>query len=363
MKDEKYMGAAIELAARSVNPGPNPYVGAVIVKNGRITGKGFHLRAGMPHAEANAIRMAGLSAKGAALYVNLEPCAHYGRTPPCSGAIIKSGIRKAIIGMKDPNPLVSGKGIKELKKAGIEVITGVLERESARLNEKYVKYMTTGMPFTLLKSAVSLDGKICANTGDSKWISSEGSRDYARRLRAKFDAVLVGVNTVLKDDPEIVSSNKCQVSSQKIPYKIVVDSRLRIPLKAKILKRPEEVIIATTKKALKSKARLLEKLGVKILAVKEKNGKVDLKALMKELAGMEITSVFIEGGGEINASALGSGIVDKVLFFIAPKIIGGRNAKTAVEGNGILRVARAIPVRDISVSRIGGDVVVEGYIK
>jgi len=362
-KEKYYMGLAIELAKKARNPSPNPYVGAVIVKNGRIAGRGFHLKAGDPHAEINAIRDAGKNVKGSTLYVNLEPCAHWGRTPPCTDAIAEAGIREVVIGIKDPNPLVNGKGITRLKKAGVKVSSGILEQESRKLNEVYTHYIIQKIPFVLLKTAMSLDGKIAARTGESRWISGEQSRKYVKQLRAKFDAVLVGINTVLRDDPELTTVYKfTSLQVYKEPLKIIVDSRLKIPLRAKLLKKPEEVIVAATNKAPKNKARQLERLGVRVLAIKAKKDRIDIKALMKKLAEMEISSVFIEGGGEINASAIESGIVDKVLFFIAPKFIGGRDAKTPVEGRGIARMAQAAQLRNITVRRIGLDIIVEGYL-
>jgi len=355
------MGLAIELAGKAQNPGPNPYVGAVLVKNNRVVGKGYHHGAGQPHAEVNAIQDAGLQAQNSTLYINLEPCAHFGRTPPCTQALIRAGVKKVVIGMRDPNPLVNGRGIAELKKAGIEVIEGILEEEARRLNEKYIKYITKKMPFVLLKSAMSLDGKIATCTGESKWISSKESRRYVRQLRSRFDAVLVGINTVLKDNPGLNTGPEFKLQGSKVPYKIIVDSSLRIPLRAKVLKNPGQVIVATTGKAPKSRIKKLKDSGVRVLVVKEKNGRVDLKALMKELAKLEISSVLIEGGGEINASAIESGIVDKILFFIAPRIIGGRYAKTPVEGMGIKRILDAIPLTHMTVSLCGRDVMVEGY--
>ncbi|OIN95615.1 riboflavin biosynthesis protein RibD [Candidatus Desantisbacteria bacterium CG1_02_38_46] len=345
------MAMAIELARKAQNPSPNPYVGAILVKNKKIVGKGFHRRAGESHAEVNAIRDTGTLARGSTLYVNLEPCVHYGKTPPCTWALINAGIKEVVIGMKDPNPLVNGRGIAELKESGVMVKEGILKKEAKRLNEIYLKYITRKMPFVILKSAMSFDGKIATISGESKWISSEESRRYVRKLRGKFDAILVGINTVLMDNPSLSK-----------PCKVIVDSRLRIPLKAKVLKNPQRVIVATTNRAPNAKIRRLQDSGARVLIIKEKKGKVDLNILMKEMAKIEISSVLIEGGGEINASAIESGIVDKILFFIAPKIIGGRDAKTPVEGEGIKRIARAIPIRNMTVKMLGRDILIEGYI-
>jgi diaminohydroxyphosphoribosylaminopyrimidine deaminase / 5-amino-6-(5-phosphoribosylamino)uracil reductase len=359
-KHKRYMGMAIVLAGKAQNPGPNPYVGAILVKNNRIVGKGFHRHTGEPHAEINAISDAGNRAKNAILYVNLEPCVHYGKTPPCTKAIIDAKIKEVIIGMKDPNPLVNGKGIKQLKKAGVRVRKDVLREESKKLNEIYLKFITRKIPFVILKSAASLDGKIAARTGESKWISGEISRMYVHKLRGKVDAILIGINTVLKDDPRL---NVHRVSgTAPRPYRVIVDSRLRIPFKARVLNNPKQVILAVTKRAPGIKIKKLQESGFKILVIKEKNGRVDLKILMKELAKMEISSVLIEGGGEVNAGAIESGIVDKILFFIAPKIIGGRNAITSVEGEGIKQINKAIPIKKMTVKMFGKDIWAEGYL-
>jgi len=360
--DIKYMKYAIDLAKKTNNPLPNPYVGAIFVKKNKIVGKGFHKAPGLPHAERNAIADAGKEARGATLYINLEPCAHYGKTPPCTQGLIQAKIKEAVIAIKDPNPIVNGKGIKELEKAGIKVRIGVLQEEAKKLNEIYIKYISKKMPFVLLKSAHSIDGKICSFSGDSKWITEKQTRIYAKKLRSGFDAVLVGINTVLKDDPMLNAAKpKRSVQSTKNTYKVIVDSKAKIPVNSRIFQDPSRVIIATTEQAPAAKVKKLERLGVKVISVNQ-SGSVDLKRLMKKLAEMEIASVFIEGGGEINASAIGSGIVDKVIFFVAPKIIGGRDAKTSVEGSGIEKISRAIKLKNISVKKIGRDLILEGYL-
>lgn len=307
--DEKYMRLALELAEKGRGKtSPNPMVGAVIVKNNRIVGKGYHKKAGTPHAEINVLRQAGKKARGATLYVTLEPCCFFGRTPPCTDAIIKSGIKKVIVATKDPNSLNNGRGIKMLKKHRIAVKTGVLREEARRLNEVFEKYITTGLPFVILKMAQSLDGKIAAKTGDSKWISCEESRRMVHRLRREVDAVMVGANTARIDRPRLKESR----------MKIIVRSA-------------------------------------------KNKGRVDLKRFLRGLAKKQITSVLCEGGGELAWSLLKQGLVDKVLFFIAPKIIGGRNAKTSVEGGGISRVGDAIRLNKIATKNIGSDILVEGY--
>ncbi|HJX30500.1 MAG TPA: bifunctional diaminohydroxyphosphoribosylaminopyrimidine deaminase/5-amino-6-(5-phosphoribosylamino)uracil reductase RibD, partial [Thermodesulfobacteriota bacterium] len=339
---EEYMWLAIKLASKAQGQtSPNPLVGALIVKSGKIVGQGFHRRSGTPHAEINALKKSGDQAQGAELYLNLEPCSHFGRTPPCVDAIIQKKIMKVFMGMVDPNPLVRGKGIRRLKEAGIEVATGILEKECRKLNEVFIKYITTKRPFVILKTAASLDGRIAAETGDSQWITNEKSREYVHQLRSAVDAVLVGIGTVKKDDPQLT----CRLKNRKgrDPIRIVVDSTLSISPKAKVLNphSPAPTIIATTPKASLKKRALLEKKGARILVIPSQ-GWVDLCLLMEALGKEEITSVLIEGGSEINTSALQSGIVDKVLFFYAPKIIGGKQAPLMVGGKGIARVKDAL---------------------
>lgn len=360
---EEYMWLAIKLALKAQGQtSPNPLVGALIVKNGTIVGRGFHRRAGTPHAEINALKEAGNKAHGAELYLNLEPCSHFGRTPPCVDAIIQRKIMKVFVGMVDPNPLVRGTGIKRLKEAGIEVATGILEKECRKLNEVFIKHITTKRPFVILKAAASLDGRIAAETGDSQWITNEKSREYVHRLRSAVDAVLVGIGTVKKDDPLLT----CRLKNRKgkDPIRIVVDSNLSISLKAKVLNLNSQAptIVATTPKAPLKKRALIEKKGARVLVIPSQN-RVDLRLLMETLGKEEITSVLIEGGSEINTSALQSGIVDKVLFFYAPKIIGGEQAPLMVGGKGIARMKDALVLHNITTQRFGDDVMIEGYIK
>ncbi len=340
---------------------PNPLVGCVIVKNGKIVAEGFHKRCGMPHAEAEAIKKAGDRVKGATLYVNLEPCSHYGRTPPCTRAIINAGIKEVYAAMLDPNPLNNGRGIEELRRRGIKVKVGILEEEAKRLNEVFIKFITRRMPFVTVKVAQSLDGKIATPNGESKWISSEKSREYAKKLRAEVDAVLVGVNTVIKDNPLL---NPESETKQKSFYKIVLDPRLRTPIKARIFSKESigKAILATTRYAPELSIDLHAKKA-EVLICKERNRQIDLRDLMTRLAQKEIAHLLIEGGGETIASAIKAKIVDRVLFFIAPKIIGGREAVTAVEGDGVNRLAKATRISDAKVRRIGEDALIEGYIK
>ena len=365
MNDEKYMRLALKLAIKAKGrTSPNPLVGAVIVKNDRIIGKGYHKKSGKPHAEINALDMASRKAKGATLYLNLEPCVHFGKTPPCTKKIISSGIKKVVVAMIDPNPLNRGRGIKELRKAGVKIKGGILEKEAKEINETYIKYITTRKPFVILKTAMSLDGKIATKTGDSRWITNESSRRYVHRLRSEVDAILVGIETISRDDPRLtarVTGYGLRVKDKK-PIRVVVDSRARIPLGAKILNQEAPTIVATTKFASKRKIEVLRKKGNKVLIIKNRDKKVNLKELLKRLGKLEITSLLVEGGGRINASFLKNGLVDKVLFFIAPKIIGGEGALTPVEGEGIERIKDAIKLKDISIKRFGEDVLIEGYV-
>lgn len=358
MKDEDYMHRALELAKGGFTS-PNPMVGCVIVKDGRIIAEGYHRRAGLPHAEAEALRkLAKGAAKGATMYVTLEPCCHYGRTPPCTDAIIKAGVKRVVAAMKDPNPLVAGKGTQTLQKAGVRVDIGLLRGEADRLNEPYVHYMKTGTPFTTLKAAMSLDGKIATASGESRWITGEKTRKSVHELRARVDAVLVGVGTVLKDDPRLT----CRIKGGRNPLRIIADSHLKIPLNARVLS-DQNAVVATTKKHGKQKKRQLEKKGVNVWVIKDQNGRVDLKDLTQVLGEVGVTTLLIEGGGEINAAALKAKIVNKVMFYIAPKIIGGRDAKTPVEGDGVRKLEEAFHLTDVSTETVGDDILITAYVK
>lgn len=361
--DSTFMALALKLAKKG-NPSPNPKVGAVVVENGEIIGKGYHKKAGEPHAEVNALQ--GITAEGATLYVNLEPCSHYGKTPPCTHAIIKSGIKRVVCAMRDPNPLV--RGIEELRENGIEVEVGLMEAEARKLNEKFIKYIERKIPFVTVKCAMSLDGKIASNSGDSKWITNEKSRKYAHRLRGEYDAILVGINTVLQDDPGLRAEhgnengnrngNKNKNKNEKKdPLRIIVDSTLRTPIDAKVLS-DSNVLIATTEQYNRDKKEILEKKA-KIWVCG--NQKVDLKELIRKLGREGITSVFIEGGSEVNASAVKGRIVDKFLFFVAPKLITGKNAKSPIGGEGIETMDDVIQLKNITVHRFDKDILVEAY--
>ena len=357
-----FMQKAITLARKgSLKVSPNPKVGCVLVKEGKIISQGSHQHFGGPHAEINALREAGVRAKGSTMYINLEPCRHYGKTPPCTKAIIEAGVKEVVVGIVDPNPLVNGKGLRDLKAKGIKIKLGVLKEACAKLNEPYIKYITQGVPFVILKSAMSLDGKIATPKRDSQWITSEASRKYVKTLRNQVDAILVGIDTVLQDNPGLLSSR-----SKKRPIRVILDSHLRIPLDARVLNSRAPTIVVTQNGVDKKRIENLETRGVEVLRIpkwrKHPQRGLDLKFLMKKLAKRGVASILIEGGGKVNASALEMGLVDKILFFIAPKIVGGENAITPVEGEGIDRIGEAIKLKDTKIRKFGDDILFEGYV-
>jgi len=356
------MRIAIDLAKTAEGrTSPNPPVGAVIVKEGKIIGSGYHEKAGMPHAEVVAINSVKDKEflKGASLYVTLEPCCHYGRTGPCTKEIISAGISSVYAAMNDPNPKNNGKGAQELRKAGINLHIGLLEEEVRKLTEPFVKYITKHKPYVVMKTAVSLDGKTATRTGESKWISSEESRNHVHQLRNKVDAVMVGINTVLHDDPHLTT----RIPGGRDPLRIILDSTLRIPLDARTL-QDKNAMIATTQRYDHKKKVELEKMGIGVIVVPGENvgGGVNLQNLMKELSVRGIIHIMIEGGSEVNASALSAGIVDKVIYFIAPKIIGGKDAKPAIGGIGIECMSDALNLKNVRISQIGPDMLMEGYL-
>ena len=347
---------AIELAKKGKGTAsPNPLVGCLIVKRNAIVGKGYHKKAGQEHAEIIAIKEAGKKAVNSTMYVTLEPCSHWGKTPPCTESIVEAGVREVVIGMKDPNPVVNG--FQELKFRGIKTKIGILEEECKKLNEPYTKWIKTKRPFVVVKAAMSLDGKIATRTGDSKYITGREARRYVHQLRSELDAVMVGINTVLRDNPQLT----VRLVSGRNPIKIVVDSKLKMPLDADIVKNePNKLIIAATKQANKSKIKKLQHKGVNVLIAAAKNGMVDLDDLMKQLGKLEITSIMIEGGAELNSEAIKAGIVDKILFFLAPSVIG---EGLGVIGNlGITKVDRSIQLKHLGSKKIGKDILVEGYL-
>jgi diaminohydroxyphosphoribosylaminopyrimidine deaminase/5-amino-6-(5-phosphoribosylamino)uracil reductase len=354
------MERALELAKKGLGKvNPNPLVGAVIVKDNEIIGEGYHERYGEAHAERNAVKNATKSVEGSTIYVTLEPCAHYGKTPPCVDLIIEKNFKKVVIGMLDPNELVAGKSVEKLKKHGIEVVVGVKEEECKKMNEIFMKYITSKIPFVILKSGISLDGKIATYSGESKWITSKESREDSQNLRNRLHSIMVGVNTVIADNPELT----CRINNEKNLIRIIVDTKLRVPLDSKVITNEDKcTIIATSLNANEKKKQTLRELGIKVIEVSEKNNRVDLKELMKRLGQEGIDSVLIEGGGTLNFSALEEGIVDKVRFYIAPKILGGENSKSSIAGRGFSRLNDAVKLKNINYRTIGEDLVVEGYV-
>jgi diaminohydroxyphosphoribosylaminopyrimidine deaminase/5-amino-6-(5-phosphoribosylamino)uracil reductase len=334
-------------------------VGAVLVRGGKIIATGYHKAAGTDHAEIVALKRAGKRARGAMLYINLEPCSHFGRTPPCSRALIAAGVKAVIAGMRDPNPLVAGRGLRELERAGIDVRCGLLEPECRALNEAFVKYITRGLPLVTLKLAASLDGKIATYNRDSRWISGEESRRRVHEIRDQVDAVLVGAGTALADDPLLT----CRIPGGRNPWRVVLDGRLQISARARLLRQPDRdrTIIVTSLLAPERRARALAATGARVLRVPERNGFVSWRALLKQLASLGILSVLIEGGAVTAASALKEKAVDKVLFFFAPKIIGG-DGKAMIAGLGIKKASRSIQLKGMDVRRSGADIMVSGYL-
>ena len=352
------MHEALRIAANARGrTSPNPMVGAVIVKDGRIIAEGWHRQAGTPHAEVHALRMAGDLAKGSTLYVTLEPCSHFGRTPPCANAIVEAGIKKVVAAMSDPNPKVAGRGFQILRDADIEVEVGVCEEEARKLNEVFIKWVTTNKPFVTLKTAMSLDGKIATSTGQSKWITSDASRQRVHELRDTHDAIMVGIGTVLADNPSLTT----RIDNGKNPIRIIVDSNARIPLNSNVVTdKQARTIIAVTANAPTARLVSLNSAGAEVIVAGE-GEQIDLNILMNELARREIISVFVEGGGTLNFSLIEAGLVDIVCAFIAPKIIGGRNALTPVEGNGFENLSDAIKLKEITAEMIDNDILITGY--
>lgn len=360
--DEQMMARAISLARNGLGrTSPNPLVGAVIVRDGRIVAEGWHRKAGTPHAEIHALNMAGELARGATVYVSLEPCAHYGRTGPCARALVEAGVSRVVVAMTDPNPKVAGKGIAILQEAGIEVTTGVLEQEARQLNEVFLKWMTTGLPFVALKTAMTLDGKIATVAGQSQWITNEASRYETHRLRDIYDGILVGINTALADNPSLTT--RLKEYQGRNPVRIVVDSRARLPLTAKLVTDgAARTIVAVTEQAPAERVEALRSAGVEIIVAGSSNH-VDMQSLMEQLGAMKISSVLVEGGGSVNFSLLQAGLVDRVYAFIAPKLVGGRDALTPVEGEGFQELDRAVELENIQLRQLGSDVLLTGIVK
>jgi diaminohydroxyphosphoribosylaminopyrimidine deaminase/5-amino-6-(5-phosphoribosylamino)uracil reductase len=361
-KDTAYMKQALGLARKGLGrTSPNPLVGAVVVRKGVVVGQGFHQRAGGPHAEVIALSRAGEKAGGADLYVTLEPCNHFGRTPPCTQAVLESGVKRVIIGMADPNPHVRGGGADLLRTQGIEVVQGVLEEDCRRLNEVYLKWVTTGFPFVVLKAAISLDGRIATRTGDSKWISNEKSRLLVHRLRNQVDALLIGSGTVLADDPRLTV--RLPRGKIKDPWRIIIDPGLVTPRRARILSGPAKTLIVTGGKASSKKIKDLEARGLEILSLPERAGRISIKGLLAVLGRRGITSLLVEGGAEVYASFIEEKQADKVILFIAPCLIGGREARGLLGGRGVARISQAVRLKEMKVRTLAGDILVEGYLE
>lgn len=364
--DRSYMERAIALAKKGMGfTSPNPMVGAVIVKNGKVIGEGYHERCGGLHAERNAIASLTESAEGATIYVTLEPCCHYGKTPPCTEAIIEQKIAKVIIGSRDPNPLVAGKGVKQLRDAGIEVVEDFLREECDAINPVFFHYITTKRPYVAMKYAMTADGKIATKTGESKWITGEVAREHVQKLRHQYKGIMVGIGTVLKDDPML----NCRMEGGVNPIRIVCDSNLSIPLESQIVKTAKEIptIVAAKEQVfteeLEQKRTALSDHGVKVLLVKEKDGQIDLCELMELLGKEEIDSILLEGGGILNDSALRQGIVQKAYVYIAPKMFGGQGAKTPVEGEGVSYPKEAYTFELEHTKMLEQDILLEYKIK
>ena len=360
-----YMGQALSLARLALGQAsPNPAVGAVVVNQGVVVGQGYTQPPGSHHAEVLALKQAGEEARGGVMYVTLEPCCHYGRTPPCTGAIISAGVREVHMAMLDPNPLVSGRGKDELEGEGIKIYLSEHEEEAKEINEAYAKFITTGIPFVTAKFAVSLDGKIATRKGDSRWISGKEARKYVHCLRYTTDAIMAGVNTVLADDPHLTS--RCGGgrggTARKQPLRVIVDSKGRTPLTARVFSEPGKTLLALGRRATPEERVAFAQAGAEILELPAAEGWVDLGKLLTVLGKREITSVLVEGGGILFGSLFDCGLVDKIVAFIAPIIIGGDGAKTAVAGKGVDKVADSFRLERVRAEKLGDDLMVSGYV-
>lgn len=360
--DERFMRQALTLAERARGlTSPNPLVGALVVKDGVVAGEGFHPEAGAPHAERLALAAAGAAARGATLYVTLEPCVHHGRTPPCVPAVLEAGIRRVVVGIKDPNPQVSGAGVAALARAGAEVRVGCLEDEARRLNRPFFTWIVERRPFATLKVAMSLDGKIAGWDRASRWITGDEARLEGHRLRSQADAIVVGIGTILADDPQLTV--RLEPPWPREPYRVVVDSHGRTPLAARVLEsgRPERTLIAVTEAASSDRLRALEARGARVLRLPSRDGRVSLPALATELARREITALLLEGGSEVNAAFLEAGLVDRVVAFVAPLLLGGRQAPSALGGAG-RTLKEAFRLTSMTARPVGEDLFIEGDV-
>ncbi len=359
------MKQALSLARLALGQvSPNPAVGAVVVRGGEVVGQGYTQPPGSSHAEIAALEQAGEQARGSVMYVTLEPCSHYGRTPPCVEAIIDAGICEVHLAMLDPNPQVCGQGRGKLEEKGITTYVGEHEEEAEQVNEAYIKYIATGMPFVTAKFAVSLDGKIATRTGDSRWISSELARKRVHSLRYITDAIMAGVNTVLHDDPEL-TARSCGGKGGVVkahPLRVIVDSNGRTPLSAKVLTAPGKTMLAMAREVSPDEEKAFAAADAELLDLPSAEGRVDLEKLLKALGDKEITSVLVEGGGSLLGSLFDNRLVDKVVAFVAPIIIGGEDAKTAVAGRGVEKVSDALRLEKVTMERLGDDMLLSGYV-
>ncbi|MFN3648102.1 MAG: bifunctional diaminohydroxyphosphoribosylaminopyrimidine deaminase/5-amino-6-(5-phosphoribosylamino)uracil reductase RibD [Armatimonadota bacterium] len=356
--DRRHMARALELAARARGrTAPNPMVGAVVVSGGRVVGEGWHPRAGEPHAEVFALREAGEAARGATLYVTLEPCCHHGRTPPCAEAVVRAGIRRVVAATGDPFPRVSGGGFGRLREAGIEVECGLLAREALELNRAYFRAVRTGLPWLTLKMAVTLDGKIATRTGDSRWVTGEAAREQVHRLRDWHDAVLIGSGTARADNPQLTA----RLDGARSPLRVVIDARAELSPESLLARTAREVptLLACGPEA---ETGPLERWGVEVVRLPLAAGRVPLEPLLRELVRRGIHSVLCEGGARLAGSLLDAGLVNELAWFIAPKLVGDREAPGAVEGAGITRMTEAPVLSDVRVSQFGPDLLVSGYL-
>jgi diaminohydroxyphosphoribosylaminopyrimidine deaminase/5-amino-6-(5-phosphoribosylamino)uracil reductase len=361
-----YMEQALSMAKLALGQvSPNPAVGAVIVKNNEIIGQGYTQPPGSSHAEIMALEQACDEARGAVLYVTLEPCCHYGRTPPCTKSIIEAGISEVHMAILDPNPLVNGKGRVELENAGIKTLLGEKDKKAREINEAYIKYQSTGLPFVTVKYAMSLDGKIATFSGDSKWISGEESRHFVHNLRYINDAIMAGVNTVLKDDPQLTA--RCGGgrggTAKKQPLRIIIDGTGSTPVKAKVFTEPGNTLIVIAREITEQERENYRSVGAEILEIPSNNGFIELNELMKELGRRQVMSVLVEGGSILFGSMFDQKLVDKVVAFVAPIIIGGDKAKTAIGGRGVEKVMDAVKLKYLSEERFGDDIMFIGYVK
>ena len=361
-----YMEYALSLAELALGyTSPNPAVGAVIVKDGQVVGMGHTQPPGLAHAEIMALQQAGDRAKGARMYVSLEPCCYHGRTPPCTRAIVDAGLSAVHIAMLDPNPLVLGKGAQELKEAGVEVYTGEYEEKAREINEGYIKYITTGLPFVIAKFAMSLDGKIATKNGDSRWISGDEARHYVHRLRHIVDAIMVGANTIIVDNPKLSARGFCGDKGGKTrlqPLRVIIDGKGRIPPGAQIFKEPGKTLVVVAKPADIKKKDRLSKAGAEILEMEAKDGIIALNNLFEVLGKREVTSILVEGGSGLFGTLFDNGLIDKVIVYISPIIIGGQGATSAVGGIGANKVSESIRLQNVTIRSFGEEVLISGYL-